>query len=85
MALNDAQRSRGLMNVRSLEQGVGMIFAFPDGDQPRSFWMKNTLIPLDMIFVEKSGRINAIFENVPSSTYDTPDDKVAQRRAVGNT
>ena len=34
VALNDAERARGLMNVRSLQRNVGMFFAFPDGDQP---------------------------------------------------
>ena len=46
--------------------------------------MKDTLIPLDMVFIEKSGRINAIFENVPSSHVRHPRRKVAQRRATGS-
>ena len=44
------ERSKGLMNRQSLEHDHGMIFIFP-GDDTQSFWMKNTLIPLDMIFV----------------------------------
>lgn len=45
--------SIGLMNRSSLPEGSGMLFVFPD-EQPRSFWMKNTLIPLDIIFVSSN-------------------------------
>lgn len=83
VALTAAERERGLMYVETLPENDGMFFAFPGADQPLSFWMKNTLVPLDMIFVHSDGRISAIFENVPSSTLDTPDDKVAERRGVG--
>jgi hypothetical protein len=83
VAATGADRERGLMDVRSLAPATGMFFAFPDGDQKREFWMMNTLIPLDMIFIESSGRINAIAENVPSSTYDMGADQVARRRGTG--
>jgi uncharacterized membrane protein (UPF0127 family) len=83
VALSQADRERGLMYVHALPENDGMFFAFPGGDQPLSFWMKNTLVPLDMIFIHSDGRISAIFDNVPSSTFDMPDDKVAERRGVG--
>jgi uncharacterized membrane protein (UPF0127 family) len=82
LALNDADRARGLMDVHELPAFAGMLFAFPGDDQTRSFWMKDTLVPLDMVFVHGDGKVGAIFPNVPSSTYDTPDDKVATRAAT---
>lgn len=53
----DAQaQARGLMFRRSLAATAGMIFIF-DADAPRAFWMKNTYIPLDMIFVGSDLRV----------------------------
>jgi uncharacterized membrane protein (UPF0127 family) len=46
-----------------------MLFAFSD-EEPRTFWMKNTLIPLDMMFVDSSSRIVDIKENVPPCEQD---------------
>ncbi|MEZ0313999.1 MAG: DUF192 domain-containing protein [Myxococcota bacterium] len=50
IADSPTERSQGLMNRRTLGADQGMIFMFPS-DEVQSFWMKNTLIPLDMIFV----------------------------------
>ncbi len=50
---------KGLMNRISLPKNSGMLFIFPD-EETRSFWMKNTLIPLDVIFVSSTGRVNEI-------------------------
>ena len=58
-----AQRARGLMFRKSMPQDQGMLFVFDD-DTVRSFWMKNTLIPLDMIFVDKDGKVVSVRENV---------------------
>jgi uncharacterized membrane protein (UPF0127 family) len=52
----------GLMFREFLGQDEGMLFIF-EGDSPRSFWMKNTLIPLDMIFINSSLDIVHIVEN----------------------
>ncbi|MEE2779570.1 MAG: DUF192 domain-containing protein [Myxococcota bacterium] len=49
----DAGRSQGLMFREVLPSGEGMLFVFPRSEI-QSFWMKNTLIPLDMIFIEAS-------------------------------
>ena len=50
LALSDAQREQGLMDRSQLALGRGMLFVFPR-ESPQTFWMKNTLIPLDMIFI----------------------------------
>ena len=52
------------MHVPAMPDGQGMLFIFPDM-APRSFWMKNTLIPLDMLFFDAAGRLVSVFENVP--------------------
>ncbi len=50
---------KGLMNRPSLPKNSGMLFIFPD-ETNKSFWMKNTLIPLDVIFISSKGRVNEI-------------------------
>jgi hypothetical protein len=77
LATTSAQREQGLMNRDSLEQDKGMIFVFEkEGVYP--FWMKNTLIPLDMIWIDEnpstgSGRVVFVAENVqPCQTEICP-------------
>ena len=62
LATNDAERSRGLMFRKELPEGHGMLFIF-ERDEPVSFWMHNTLISLDMIFIRNDGRILRIAES----------------------
>jgi uncharacterized protein len=76
-------REYGLMCVRTLPPRTGMIFVFPGDDRPQSFWMKNTLISLDMVWVGRDGRVNEVAANVPSTTVDTPDDKIPTRVGTG--
>lgn len=67
IARTDAEQDRGLMFRTRLPADGGMIFPF---EKPRigSFWMKNTLIPLDMIFIRADGSIDRIAENtIPES------------------
>ena len=72
LAATDDERSRGLMFRRELPEGRGMLFDFKQ-DQNISMWMKNTYIPLDMIFIRSDGRIHRIAENTePESTRVIP-------------
>jgi uncharacterized membrane protein (UPF0127 family) len=62
LAANDPERERGLMFRKELPEGQGMLFDFQH-DQPVAFWMHNTYISLDMIFIRSDGRILRIAEN----------------------
>jgi len=62
LATNDAERERGLMYRKELPEGHGMLFDF-GREMPVSFWMHNTYIPLDMIFIRGDGHILRIAEN----------------------
>src|SRR5437667_4272540 len=68
VAATPAERERGLMYRRSLAEGLGMLFVF-DADGNQSFWMKNTLIPLDLLFIARDGTVVGIHANAtPLST-----------------
>jgi uncharacterized membrane protein (UPF0127 family) len=64
-------QARGLMYRRSLDKDSGMLFIFGE-EAPRSFWMKNTLIPLDMIFVSADLVIVDITTMQPCTTDPCP-------------
>ena len=68
LASNDEERQRGLMFRNEMDLSNGMLFVY-DRPQSVSFWMKNTSIPLDIIFADEGGIITKIFENArPFST-----------------
>ena len=72
IADTEAAREKGLMFRKKLPAGQGMLFDF-QSEQDVSFWMQNTYIPLDMIFIRGDGRILRIAENTgPLSTKLIP-------------
>jgi uncharacterized protein len=68
MATTEEEKTQGLMYRKELPDGKGMLFDFSP-EQQISMWMKNTYVPLDMIFIRADGRILRIAENTePLST-----------------
>ncbi len=72
IARTEEQRERGLMSVRHLAAHTGMLFVF-DADAPVAFWMKDTLIPLDMVFISGDGVVRKVFARVPIVSPQLPD------------
>ncbi|GAA0689841.1 DUF192 domain-containing protein [Dyella marensis] len=68
-AITDATRARGLMMRTSLAPDHSMLFVFPDTDQ-RSFWMKNTLIPLDILYFDADRKLVSMQLDVPPCKAD---------------
>ena len=78
VADNDEERMQGLMYRYSMEENNGMLFIFPE-EQPRAFWMKNTFISLDIIYINADKEIVSIQKYTqPKSTYSLPSEKPAQ-------
>jgi uncharacterized protein len=70
MALTNAQQERGLMFRKALEPNAGMLFDFVrEGEH--AFWMKNTLISLDMLFIKADGTIARIAANAKPLSEDS--------------
>lgn len=78
MATTEEEKTTGLMYRKELPDGKGMLFDFSP-EQQVSMWMKNTFIPLDMIFIRADGRILRIAENTePQSTRIIPSGGLAK-------
>ncbi len=70
LAENDEERARGLMFRTELPEGRGMLFDF-QREQDTSFWMKNTPLPLDIIFIRSDGTIRRIAANTTPYSLDS--------------
>ncbi len=82
VAADDASRESGLMCVTALKPRAGMLFAFSSTNE-WTFWMKNTVVPLDMLWLDTDGTVAHVESDVPASKLDTPADRIARRRGRG--
>ena len=71
VASTPAQRERGLMGRRSVPPGTGMLFTYPDAEDWGGYWMKDTLVPLDIAFL-RSGMVFEVDGMVPCHVADCP-------------
>ena len=81
LARTPEQQQQGLMFRASLAADAGMLFDF-GGTRPAAFWMKNTLIPLDMLFIAADGRIADIHERAVPLSEATIESKVPVRAVL---
>ena len=71
VAANEGDRQRGLMYRKSLAEDRGMLFVFPE-QRPLSFWMRNTLIPLDIIYLDRFGKVVSVSQMKPLDETGVP-------------
>lgn len=82
MARTPTEHEIGLMLRKSLAPDRGMLFIY-NREAPHTFWMKNTLIDLDIIFIGADKRVTSVAANVPRTTAETPDADIPRRSGVG--
>ncbi len=70
LAKTNKERERGLSGVEKLEENEGMLFLFPLGVSP-SFWMKDMLFSIDIIWIDKDKNVVEITENISPESYPT--------------
>jgi uncharacterized protein len=75
VARTEPQREHGLMDRTAIAPHTGMIFVFTDDDAV-DFWMKDTLVPLDMIFIAADGTVRRVFANVPTAPNTLSDAEI---------
>ena len=73
VAATDRARQLGLMHRKSMPQDRGMLFVFPD-ERELSFWMKNTHIPLDIVYADRNGKVVSIKQMRPLDESAVPSD-----------
>lgn len=78
LAVTEFEQAKGLMFRRSLKKGHGMLFIHKDEDI-RHYWMKNTYIPLDMIFIDSHSTVVDIYKNAKPLDETTISSKVKAR------
>lgn len=80
LALTPEAQRKGLMFREELAAGRGMLFVFGEL-APRSFWMKNTWLDLDMVFLDGNLKVLKVFHRVPRSRPGQPEAEVARAAA----
>ena len=82
LALTPEAQAKGLMFRNKLAGDRGMLFVFEEGGE-KSFWMKNTFVELDMVFLDNDLKIGRVFHRVPPSRPGESDSEVARASAPG--
>lgn len=80
LARTNEERQKGLGGRQSLDQNSGMLFVMPENTKP-VFWMKDTLIPLDIVWI-KDGKVTGVNQEIPVEK-DVPDAKLTLYPAPG--
>lgn len=87
IAADPKSRERGLMYVREMPADRGMLFLF-EFPQPAAFWMKNTYLPLDLVFIAEDGRVLNVAERAAPFSLDpieSDGDALAVLEIIGGT
>lgn len=82
LALTPQEHEKGLMFVTELPENKGMLFVF-DTEDELLFWMKNTLIDLDMVFIGADKTVTSVANEMPHSYTYTPDNEIAYASGYG--